>query len=197
MTLRTLALDTSTPHGSVAVLEGETILFAEEFVADRSHSCSLFSVLERAQAIGAPFGLIAVGLGPGSYAGVRIAIAAAMGLSLASGAPMVGLPSVAALACGKYAAIGDARRDTFYWTLVEEGLCRVGPELVSAEELQTRLNDHQGRVLASETLLSAERAYPAATILGALAASGRGIIARDQLEPIYLREPHITQPKPR
>lgn len=196
----TLALDTSTAHGSVAVCDTQGVRFEETFVADRSHSSTLFAVLERAQARGEKWEAIAVGLGPGSYAGIRIAIAAALGLGLASGAKLVGIPSVAALAEGGYVAIGDARRGSFYWTRVEAGICREGPELLSEEELRARLSGIALPVLASEELpaeWNARVLFPSAARLGRLAAQGKGIVSTNDLEPIYLREPHITQPKPR
>lgn len=200
----TLALDTSTERGSVAVLAGGALLLDENFSADRSHSASLFAVLERALAVSPPIDQIAVGLGPGSYAGVRIAIAAALGVHLARGAELVGLPSVAALESDslRYLAIGDARRDSFYFTRCEDGHCAEGPLLVSAAGLIAKLeapgNNLPIFVPAPLPLLPHARvALPSAARLARLAAAGQSITARGNLEPIYLREPHITQPRPR
>ena len=81
-----LAIDTSTSRGSVALLVDGELRLDETFTADRSHSASLFAVLERARGLVPTIDVVAVGLGPGSYAGVRIAIAAAMGLELGLGA---------------------------------------------------------------------------------------------------------------
>ena len=91
----TLAIDTSTTRGGVALLSGGILQMEENFVADRSHSASLFSVLERARALipGQHLDQVAIGLGPGSYAGVRIAIAAAIGFEFGLGARLVGIPS--------------------------------------------------------------------------------------------------------
>ncbi len=195
-----LAIDTSTTRGSVAVLADSVPVFAEDFVADRNHSTTLFSALERAKALAPQFDQIAIGLGPGSYAGVRIAIAAAIGLELATGAELVGIPSVAAWETGadRFIAIGDARRQTFYWSEVDQGVCVEGPLLVTEEELRHRLGSTDLPVFASEAVPGFEgvqMALPTAAILARLASASRGIIARNQLEPIYLREPHITQPK--
>ena len=84
----TLALETSTPRGGVAVFQDGELVFSESFTADRSHSSGLFAVIERALAGKERPGQIVVGLGPGSYAGVRIAIAAGIGISVATGAEM-------------------------------------------------------------------------------------------------------------
>ena len=146
---------------------------------------------------------IAVGLGPGSFAGVRIAIAAAIGLRLSFGAKLVGIPSVAALDTASlvYLAIGDARRETFYFSRVENGVCVEGPLLATAAELTQRLAESADLpVFATEPVpafSSAQIALPSAAILARLAAQQRGIVATENLDPIYLREPHITQPKPR
>ena len=137
----TLAIDTSTPHGSVALLADGALLFDERFTADRSHSSSLFVALEKARALADKVDQIAIGLGPGSYAGVRIAIAAALGLRFALGAKLVGIPSVAALevTAPAYIAIGDARRESFYFSRIEQGVCAEGPLLATEAELQHRL----------------------------------------------------------
>src|SRR5947209_2188686 len=77
----TLALETSTATGSVALLENGRALFSERFGASRGHGSELFVSLERARSLVSRCDQIVVGLGPGSYAGVRIAIAAAIGLA--------------------------------------------------------------------------------------------------------------------
>jgi tRNA threonylcarbamoyladenosine biosynthesis protein TsaB len=199
----TLAIDTSTSQGSVAMLEDGAVILDDQFMADRSHSASLFVTLERVLAEVTKIDQIAIGLGPGSYAGVRISIAAALGLQLAHDAELVGLPSVAALSAehGEYVAIGDARRETFYFTRVQDGICTDGPRLCTESELRETLILFPGRpVFASVALPAfpeAQIVQPSAAVLGRLAAGQRGITARGDLEPIYLREPHITRPKPR
>ena len=199
----TLAIDTSTPHGSVALLAEGSLVFDERFTADRSHSSSLFVALEKARALVEHVDQIAVGLGPGSYAGVRIAIAAALGLRLALGARLVGIPSVAALEthAPAYIAIGDARRESFYFSRIEQGLCMEGPLLATEAELTQRLAALRALPVYATAAVpqfpAAQIALPSAALLSGLAAAERGIIATENLEPIYLREPHITQPKAR
>jgi tRNA threonylcarbamoyladenosine biosynthesis protein TsaB len=160
-------------------------------------------LLQRARELVEGFDCIAIGLGPGSYAGVRIAIATAMGLGMATGAKLVGIPSVAAWECDadRHLAIGDARRETFYFTKVERGICTEGPLLTDAAGLLSLIAALPGwPVLSAEPLAlvpQAKVARPLALTLARLAAEGRGICAGGDLEPLYLREPHITQPKPR
>ena len=202
-TMVTLALDCSCVRGSVAVLADGEMLFAEEFLADRSHSASLFVALERARALVDGVDLVAVGLGPGSYAGTRIAISAAMGFQLGLGSRLVGLSSVSALEteAREYLAVGDARRESYYFTRVREGICMDGPRLIEAAELENLLGEYPGlAVHACEALPGFPRvsvALPLASALARMAASGRGILQEGVLEPVYLREPHITQPRQR
>ena len=201
--MKVLAIDTSTSHGSVALLDGAHVLLDEACISDRNHGCALVPLLQRALEIAGRFDCIAIGLGPGSYAGVRIAISTAMGLGMATGARLIGIPSVAAWECEAehHLAIGDARRDTFYFTKVERGLCTEGPLLTDAAGLVARIAQlPEWPVLSAEPLAimpQAKVAIPRALTLARLAAEGRGICAEDNLEPLYLREPHITLPKPR
>lgn len=202
---RTLAIETSTHQGSVALFEDGHPLRHETFSATRSHSSHLFVLLEQLLA-GEPerLGSIVVGLGPGSYAGVRIGVAAAIGLSLATGARLIGISSLAGLGDGPYLALGDARRDTFYFAAVraDAGIGEAdGPCLLDTATLTATLALETWRgwpIRASEPLAiapDAETSFPCAVRLGRLALAGKGKLSFDQLEPIYLREVHITRPK--
>jgi tRNA threonylcarbamoyladenosine biosynthesis protein TsaB len=193
----TLALETSTARGGVALFREGEMVFCESFTADRSHSAELFAVIERALAGGMAPGRIVVGLGPGSYAGVRIAIAGAIGVAVATGAEMVGVPSVAALDEGEYVAVGDARRGGYWYAHVRAGEMVAGPMLVTREEMEERLAGAGRPVFSSEELgiVGIEVRYPQVEWLGRLAVEGRCGATRGALEPIYLREPHITAPK--
>jgi tRNA threonylcarbamoyladenosine biosynthesis protein TsaB len=201
----TLAIDTSTMRGVVALLADSVLQLDESFVADRSHSASLFSVLERARALipGRQLDQIAIGLGPGSYAGVRISIAAAIGLEFSLGAKLVGIPSAAALETHEahYLAIGDARRETFYFTRVENGVCCEGPLLATEADLRARISAHSDLPVFTSVAMpefpGTRIALPSAAEIARLAAENIGAPVTGDLEPIYLREPHITQPKTR
>jgi tRNA A37 threonylcarbamoyladenosine modification protein TsaB len=132
---------------------------------------------------------------------VRIAIGAALGFELGLGSDLLGLPSVAALETesAEYLAIGDARRDTFYFTRVRDGVCLEGPLLASETELTQRLEALPDLpVFACELLPAFPRAtlaLPCARRLARLAARDAGIVQRGNLEPIYLRDAYITLPK--
>jgi len=190
----TLAIETSTPRGGVALFRDDALLFSESFTADRSHSSELFVVIERALAGDVRPGQIVVGLGPGSYAGVRIAIAAAIGLSIATGAQLLGVPSIAALDEGEYLALGDARCGGYSCTHVRAGELQSPPAILTREEIEQLLSATPLPLFSSEQLPfpGIEIRFPQVDRLARLALAGKSVHARGRLEPLYLREPHIT-----
>ena len=125
----------------------------------------------------------------------------ALGLSLSCGAELLGLASVAALEteAREYFAIGDARRDTFYYSRVRDGVCVHEPQLLDAAALAERLAQApELPVFTTAPLPAFPRAVvamPRAGKLAQLAADDKGILAHGDFEPLYLREPYITQPK--
>ena len=187
--------------------DGDTpcIVWRVEFAAGRGCGGQMFTALQDAlrevREAGGRLAGIVVGLGPGSYSGVRQAIAAATGLAAATGAWLRGAPSVLALAAGPdpFHAVGDARRGTFYYSAVQDGVCLAGPELLAdATELETRLAAQPTwpvRVVESALpgglLPGAAAVLPMAGWLLSVAPSARQI---PPLEPIYLRPVNITLP---
>jgi tRNA threonylcarbamoyladenosine biosynthesis protein TsaB len=197
--MKTLALEMSTAQGSIAYHENGEALFDGRFAADRKHSGAFFeNVRQCLERFGRPEKII-VGLGPGSYAGVRIAIATALGLRSATKAKLVGIPSICALdiEIKNYCVIGDARRQTFFFAEIGGGRLIAGPSLKTAAELEAMIGELTLPVYASEQLPQfpvAKLAYPSGSRLVEIA----DLHADDidgALEPIYLREPHITVAK--
>ncbi|PAD77703.1 tRNA (adenosine(37)-N6)-threonylcarbamoyltransferase complex dimerization subunit type 1 TsaB [Paenibacillus campinasensis] len=101
---RFLALDTSTAQLAVSVLEEMTLLTEMNTSAERNHSVHLHPVMAEAlQQAGMTMDEvsgIAVGVGPGSYTGIRIAVTAAKTLAWTLNLPVVGVSSLHALAWG-------------------------------------------------------------------------------------------------
>ena len=200
--MKTLALELSTSRGSLAWQDGE-IEFEREWPNDRKNSAAFFENLEAIRRkFGAPETII-VGLGPGSYAGTRIAISAAIGLQLSCDARLIGYPSICAIQCDgqEYCAIGDARRKSFFFARILKNEVIEGPTLFSELELKARLEslDPATPVFSSELLPQFQRpvvSFPSALILARLAKESQRRFCLPPLEPIYLREPHITMPKP-
>jgi tRNA threonylcarbamoyladenosine biosynthesis protein TsaB len=199
--MKILAVELSTARGSLAWLDGE-VEDGHEWPNDRKNSSPFF---ENLNAITKKFGepdAIIVGLGPGSYAGTRIAISAAIGLQLSSRARLTGLPSICAIQCDarEYCAIGDARRKSFFVARIRGHELVEGPMLFSQSELQAKLESLEPGIpiFSSEPLSQFERAvvrYPSALLLARLARESHCSFFSPPLEPIYLREPHITFPK--
>jgi len=199
--MKTLALELSSARGSLAWLDGE-FEFTRDWPNDRKNSAAFFENLQAArQKFGAPERII-VGLGPGSYAGTRIAISAAIGMQLSCDARLIGYPSICAMECDtqEYCAIGDARRKSFFFARILNNEVIEGPTLFSELELKAKLESVEPAtpVFSSELLSQFQRSlisFPSALILARLAKESRRSFYLPPLEPIYLREPHITMPK--
>jgi tRNA threonylcarbamoyladenosine biosynthesis protein TsaB len=199
--MKTLALELSTARGRLAWLDGE-FEFTREWPNDRKNSATFFENLQAArQKFGVPESII-VGLGPGSYAGTRIAISAAIGMQLSCDARFIGYLSICAMEydAQDYIVIGDARRKSFFFARILKNEVIEGPRLFSELELTAKLDslDPTIPVLSSESLPQFHRtiiSFPSALILARLANEPRRSFCLPPLEPFYLREPHITFPK--
>ncbi len=200
--MRILALELSSARGSLALVNSGKDEFFREWPNDRKNSGPFFEYLAEVQKqFGKPDTII-VGLGPGSYAGTRIAISAAIGLQGASRAQLIGFPSICAIECDtpEYCVIGDARRQTFFFASIRNNDLIDGPNLMTEAELREKLDklDRKMSIFATEKLPQFERAelnYPSAKLLAKLATDRKRQFVQRPLEPMYLREPHITIPK--
>lgn len=199
--MKIFALELSTARGSIACLDGGAEIFVREFSNDRKHSGLFFENLQEVTHRFGPANLIVVGLGPGSYAGVRIAIAAATGLGAASGARLAGLPSICAIAteATEYCVIGDARRKSLFFARIRANKCVEGPDLHDELHLRNQLEKvaFETPVFTFEHLPfeRAELRYPSALLLARIAERDGELQEATPLEPIYLREPNITVAK--
>src|SRR5512142_1321879 len=126
--MRVLAIDTALESCSVAVLDTEHVDKGahESLPMQRGHAEALMPliarVLGRAKLDFSVIDRIAVTTGPGSFTGLRVGIAAARGIALATGKPAIGLSTLAAFAAPYIAADDtlpvvvaiDARHDHVY-----------------------------------------------------------------------------------
>ena len=198
--MKTLAFELSTSRGSLAWLEG-AIEFTLEWPNDRKNSAAFFENLQAVQGtFGAPETII-VGLGPVSYAGTRIAISAAIGIQLSCDARLIGYPSICVMQSDaqEYCVIGDARRKSFFFARIFQNGVIEGPTLFSEVDLKARLEslDAATPLFSSESLPQFQRAvlsFPLALNLARLAKEPRRSFCLPPLQPLYLREPHITMP---
>ena len=94
---RFLALDTSTAVMAASVMEGHALLEERNERAERNHSVHVVPVMEQLLEASStqPGQLdgIAVGIGPGSYTGIRIAVTAAKTLAWRGTSPLSGCPA--------------------------------------------------------------------------------------------------------
>jgi tRNA threonylcarbamoyladenosine biosynthesis protein TsaB len=198
-----LALETSTPSGSLVLWRDGGVAVREEFQSDRAHNSVLFAPLERVLREVRTLRCIVCGTGPGSYTGVRVGISAAIGISLARNVPLIGMPSVLALPGARYAVCGDARRGAWWWSEVEDGALTVLPTAAPLEETSARARAWNGPVFtmdaSSPPFCEAVPAVPRAERLAALAAdlpdAEIARLAALPVEPIYLTAPFVTVSK--
>jgi tRNA threonylcarbamoyladenosine biosynthesis protein TsaB len=213
--MKTLALDLSTTRASLAWFDDVGPLDSEmpstqcaSYTAvwpnDRKDSGVFFEKLrETVQEFGLPQKIV-VGLGPGSYAGIRIAISTAIGLQAAAAAELVGYPSVCAMesTIDDYVVIGDARRRSFFFATVKSRNVVGDYELLGEAEMQDRIQAAASAIpiVSSDVLAqfqsAVEQRFPSAEVLGQLAADSTRRFFTPPLEPIYLREANVTMPKP-
>ncbi len=145
----TLALELSSRHGSAALLSGRELLREETWHEKDVRGQRVFQILPGLLAGAAvsieAVDLFAVGRGPGSYSGMRVAIAAAQAFALPGQKTVFTVSSGEALAqevaeaenASRVAVVGDARRDTVWFGVFENGgrgLSQIKPWTVCAPE---------------------------------------------------------------
>ena len=148
--MRILAIDCSSVVCSACLVEDETVLGEISLRARRSHATFLYRCLDQLMLnSGLRFEDLdgfGVTIGPGSFTGLRIGLAAAKGLAYAADKPLVGVSTLEALArnipCSRLPLVValDARKSQVYTARFDPGMngesVRVGPERVlSPEEL--------------------------------------------------------------
>jgi len=138
VSVRILALDTTSDFGSLALLEGDRLLEEVLLHSPEGFAHLLFDHLERllARHGWSPEAVdcYAAAAGPGAFTGVRVGLAAAKGLAEASRRPLVAVSNLQAVAwhgsAPLRAALLDARRGEIYGAVYDAGLRIVCPETV-------------------------------------------------------------------
>lgn len=118
-----LGIDTATSRASVGLWADGSIV-AEEHTSSRNHAASLLPLLDTVlKASGTKIELIdalAVSAGPGSFSGLRVGLSVAKGIALASGARLLAVSTLEALALtlatrqGTVCALLDAHKEELY-----------------------------------------------------------------------------------
>ena len=154
--MKILALDSSTSTVSIAFLDDEKVLFEYHQPQQRTNSSIFFEGLQTAlQKCGKPNRLV-VGLGPGSYNGLRISIAAAQGIASACNIDLIGLPSILGLAAGMTECwvAGDARGGQYWLAALSRHQLLEEPFLLPPADLSDHLKKHPKFPLVASQELS-------------------------------------------
>jgi tRNA threonylcarbamoyladenosine biosynthesis protein TsaB len=214
-----LAIDTSTDRAVLALATDDGRMWVSATEAGRRHGRDLLprlkDLLESAGVSTDEVGAIAVGLGPGSYTGLRVGVTAAKTLAYVNGAPLVGLESLHAIgrdapaSALRVSVIADAQRDELY--VAEFGRAAAGAPLVPLVETRiegvsswlSRLGP--GIVVLGPALASpgVRSSVPVALIAGDGAASGptgeslvaaaREVLSAGRRENPWLLEPRYLR----
>lgn len=218
-----LAIDTALAATSACLLDPRQTepLAAEVLPMAGGHAEALFPLLERVIARTADgfdgIRRVAVTIGPGSFTGIRIGVAAARAIGLACKVPVVGVSTLAALAAPSIAAGGrspivaaiDARHGNVYvQAFGSTGETVLGPALMSASDAVRGVGASQIRLVGSGGPIMAIAAAPLgigadadeASVLidiGFVARLGALADPRRALpRPLYLKAPDATPPAP-
>lgn len=159
---------------------------------------------------------VAVGIGPGSFTGLRVGLSYAKGLAVGANTPIVGIPSLDAIAlCGstsplahngvKICPVLDARKGEVYTSLyvvVADALEKiVGDLVVPLDEFASRITGEVlfvGESKAADAMAYAGRSGGRAIVVGAagfslrgsfIAALGAARVVRDEVDEVATLEP--------
>lgn len=205
-----LGVEFSSPRRSVAIRRNGLTAQASEMGGRNTAALGMVEkVLAESRASRGEIEALVVGLGPGSYTGIRTAIALAQGWQLAVGVKLFGASSADAIAAsaidddltGEVAVVIDAQRNEFYlatYVLEGDGFTEVTPlRIASLAEVQACADKHlmigpeitrwipQGRVI-----------FPSAAALVTWPELRKEVVSGDKLEPIYLRETAFVKAPP-
>jgi len=221
-----LAFDSSLGALSAAVrwrgADGGWLLRDAHEVRERGHAERLMPMISKLMGeAGLSFSeldRIAVTIGPGSFTGVRVGVAAARALALATGAPTVAASSLAVMAHqsgeelaarrrGRVLAVAlDARRGSVYLQLFPCGHDAAGPpQLVSASTAALLIGRAPTIIIGSGAMLVGQALtacggeaetrlldlLPSARALAVLASE---LAPTHPLRPLYLKPPDVKPP---
>lgn len=220
--MKILALDTALGACAACVYDSGTsdVLVTETLAMQRGHAEALPALLARIRRQ-MPLGFesleqVAVTVGPGSFTGIRVGIAAARALGLALGVPVVGVSTLSAFAApllgdearSAVVAAIDARHGQIYVMMISAGgAMQVTPRLLKIEQAALQLASGSLRICGSGAALltaAARQRGLSCEITGALDAPDIAYVARlgaladsDHAppDPLYLKSPDIALPR--
>jgi tRNA threonylcarbamoyl adenosine modification protein YeaZ len=155
---------------------------------------------------------IAIGIGPGSYTSIRVAISLAQGWQIATNLKLSGVSSVECIAAQAvaeginhaFSVVVDAQRGEFYLAGYDctDGKPRETTPLRIATADEVRARENAGDILIGPEVTrwfpGGRIAFPRADIVARLALVHAQFVSGENLEPIYLRETQfVKSPAPR
>ena len=191
-----LSVDTSLPVLSVALLLGTQILGGVTLAGRESRNEKLLPsidwLLSEAGIARAAIRLLVVTRGPGSFTGVRVALATVQGLSFALGAPVIAMSTHEAFAetvNAKPTTVlvhGDAGRGERYVSAFENDRETLAPSLMKRDAFDALLENYGHEIDIDTTLETVNVALLAARRAARIASAGEVERYRD-VTPIYVR----------
>ena len=128
--MKVLGVDTSTSYGSLGIIDDDAVVAEYALLRDETHSTRLVpaiqALLKEARLDLNEIDGMAVSLGPGSFTGLRVGLSAVKGLALAAERPVVGIPTLDALAFNMpftpyvICPLLDARKGEVYTALYKD-----------------------------------------------------------------------------
>lgn len=195
-----LALEFSSSRRSVALAHETGPVLAEAVESTGGRGTNALGLIDQALAAARlsrqAIDVLAVGLGPGSYTGIRAALAVAQGWQLARNVKTLGISSTESLAAqaqaeglhGRVHLVMDAQRGEYYlarWEISDTERRSLSPlAIVPAAELAAR--EAVGEICAGPDRKRA--LFPSAAMLAILAQTRCDFVSAETLTPIYLRE---------
>lgn len=200
-----LALDTSTAACTAALLERDgTIVASRDESIGRGHAERLVPMIEEMLGGHVPSKIL-VGVGPGSFTGLRVGISAAHGMAIGWSVPLTGMNSLALLAAsappgeGKIAAaLAGGHGELFVQTFNRKKLTATGPILnlapaAAAAKVDAPLVVGSG----AEALVEARRSGEALPLFptASRALALPELLRMLECKPIYARAPDARAPQ--
>ena len=215
--MKILALEFSSERRSVAIVDGDAtdsrlLGRAEEIGGRNVQAIALIeNVLVQARCEIETIDCIAVATGPGSYTGIRAAIALAQGWQLGRKTKLLGISSVECIAqqaladgvTGPVHIVIDAQRNEFYlasFEITSGRLQNTEPlRIASFDEVQQHLKKNEPVIGPGieKQIPSSKDYFADAAMLGRIALADTNFAAGEKLEPIYLREVSFVKTPPR
>ena len=216
-----LAIETGGRACSVAIVKDGVAVAEEHIATDHGQSTLLMPMIERVRAEAgcdyAELGRIAVAVGPGSFTGLRVGLAAALGISLASGVPAVGISSFLAVGIGILQApearhrrgfilLDSRREEPFLVEIGDDDTFKFPPRVTTVADFDALLESAGPAVVFGDapTLARGADAFPPevyviqrAPQVVLVAARAADPERRFDLppKPVYVRPPDVTMPK--